>query len=165
VAATLAEIEAHIQNGTWELTHLPPSKRAISSQWVFKIKQTPEGLINKYKGWVVAQGFSQVLGIHYNEVFALTAWMAAMRAVIMIAAAEDLELESVDISMAFLNGDIDAEIYMKIPEGLKVEGEPQPGKDPKWWVVHLLKGLYGIKQGPQIWALKLHSVLMAIGFK
>jgi len=67
--------------------------------------------------------------------------------------------------MAFLNGDIDTEIYMKIPEGLKVEGEPQPGKDPKQWVVHLLKGLYCIKQGPQIWALKLHSVLMAIGFK
>jgi len=142
VATALAEIKAHIQNGTWELTQLPPGKKAISSWWVFKIKQMPEGLINKYKGWVVAQGFSQVPGIHYNEVFALTACMAAMRAVIVIAAAEDLELESIDISMAFLNRDIDAEIYMKIPEGLKVEGEPQPGEDPKRWVVHLLKGLY-----------------------
>jgi len=165
VAATLAEIKAHIQNGTWELTQLPPGKRAISSQWVFKIKWMPEGLIDKYKGRVVAQGFSQVPGIHYNEVFALTACMAAMRAIIAIAAAEDLELESIDISMAFLNGDIDVEIYMKIPEGLEVEGEPQPSKDPKRWVVHLLKGLYGIKQGPRIWALKLHSVLMTIGFK
>jgi len=37
---------------------------------------------------------------------------------------------------------------MKIPEGLEVEEEPWPSKDPKWWVVHLLKGLYSIKQGP-----------------
>ena len=146
VAAALAEIEAHIQNGTWELTQLPPGKRAIGSRWVFKIKRTPEGLIDKYKRRVVAQGFSQVPGIHYNEVFASTACMAAMQAVIAIATAEDLELESVDISTAFLNGDIDAEIYMKIPEGLEVEGEPRPGEDPKRWVVRLLKGLYGIKQ-------------------
>jgi len=78
VAAALTKIEAHIQNGIWELTQLPPSKRAIGSWWVFKIKQMPEGLIDKYKGQVVAQGFSQVLGINYNEVFALTGHMAAM---------------------------------------------------------------------------------------
>ena len=165
VAAALAEIEAHLQNGTWELAQLPPGRRAIGSRWVFKIKRTPEGFIDKYKGRVVAQGFSQIQGIHYNEVFASTARMAAMRTVMAIAAAEDLELESVDVSTAFLNGEIDAEIYMKIPEGLEVEGDPQPGEDPKRWVVRLLKGLYGIKQGPRIWALKLHLVLLAIGFE
>src|SRR5260370_23953433 len=83
----------------------------------------------------------------------------------VIAAAEDLELESVDISTAFLNGEIDTELYMRIPEGLKVEGELGPGEDPKRWVLWLLKGIYGIKQGPRIWALKLHSVLTTIGFE
>jgi hypothetical protein len=165
VAAALAEIEAHLQNGTWELAQLPPGRRAIGSRWVFKIKRLPDGSIDKYKGRIVAQGFSQVQGIHYNEIFASTARMAAMRAVLAIAAAEDLELESVDISTAFLNGDIDAEVYMKVPEGLEVEGDPRPGEDPKRWVVRLLKGLYGIKQGPRIWALKLHSVLTSIGFE
>jgi len=125
----------------------------------------PEGFINKYKGWVVAQGYSQIQGIHYNKVFASTARMAAMHMVMAIAAGEDLELELVDISTAFLNGEIDVEIYMKIPEGLKVDGDPQPREDLKCWVVHLLKGLYGIKQGPHIWALKLHSVLLTIGFE
>ena len=91
--------------------------------------------------------------------------MAAMRTVIAIAATEDLELESVDVSTAFLNGSIDAEIYMTIPNGLEVDGDPGPGEDPKCWVVRLLKGLYGIKQGPRIWALKLHSVLTGIGFE
>ena len=163
--AAYAELQAHVTNGTWELAQLPPGKRAIGSRWVFKVKRKPDGSIDKYKGRVVAQGYSQIAGIHYGEVFASTARMAAMRAVIAQAAIEDMELETVDISTAFLNGDIDREIYMKIPEGLEVDGEPAPGEDPKKWVLRLLKGLYGIKQGPRIWALKLHSVLSEIGFE
>jgi len=131
IAAALAEIEAHLTNGTWELAQLPPGRRAIGSRWVFKLKRKPDGSVDKYKGRIVAQGFSQVRGIHYNEVFASTARMAAMRTVIAIAAAEDLELHSVDVSTAFLNGEIDAEVYMKIPDGLSVEGDPAPGEDPK----------------------------------
>ena len=73
INAALVEIEAHIQNGTWELAQLPLGKQAIGSQWVFKIKRTPEGLIEKYKGHIVAQGFSQIHGIHYTEIFASTA--------------------------------------------------------------------------------------------
>jgi transposase InsO family protein len=165
ISAALAEIEAHVENGTWKLAQLPPGKRAIGSRWVFKVKRKPDGSIDKYKGRIVAQGFSQVRGIHYNEIFASTARMAAMRAVIAMAAVEDLELDSVDVSTAFLNGEIDAEIYMRIPEGLSVDGDPAPGEDPKRWVVQLLKGLYGIKQGPRIWSLKLHSVLTGIGFE
>ena len=91
--------------------------------------------------------------------------MAAVCTVIVLAALKDLELEAVDILTAFLNGEIDAEIYMKIPEGLEVDGKPLPGEDPKCWVVQLLKGLYGIKQGPHIWSLKLHSILTSIGFR
>jgi len=165
VGAALKEIKAHLQNGTWELAQLPSGKRAIGSRWVFKIKRMPEGLVEKYKGQLVAQGFSQIPGIHYGEVFASTACFAAVRTVMALAAAEDLELEAVDISMAFLNGEIDAEVYMRIPEGFVVEGEPREGEDPKRWVVKLLKGLYGIKQGPRLWALKLHSVLVSIGFQ
>jgi len=60
VGATLKEIDAHLQNGTWEPAQLPPGRHTIGSQWVFKIKRMPEGLIKKYKGWLVAQGFSQV---------------------------------------------------------------------------------------------------------
>ena len=160
-----AELQAHVINGTWELAQLPPGKCAIGSRWVFKVKRKLDGSIDKYKGWVVAQGYSQIARIHYGEVFASTAHMATMRAVIALAAIEDLELETVDISMAFLNGDIDKEIYMRIPEGLEVDGEPAPGEDLKRWVLQLLKGLYRIKQGPWIWALKLHSVLMEIGFE
>lgn len=73
VDTALAEINAHVQNGTWVLTQLPPGRQAISSCWVFKVKQLPDGSVDKYKGHIVAQGFLQVQGIHYNDVFAPTA--------------------------------------------------------------------------------------------
>jgi hypothetical protein len=163
--AAYAELQAHVTNGTWELIQLPPSKHVISSWWVFKVKRKPDRLINKYKGRIVAQGYSQVPRIHYGEIFTSTVCMATMRTVIALAAIKDLELETVDILMAFLNGDINKEIYMKIPEGLKVDSEPALGKDPRKWVLQLLKGLYGIKQGLHIWALKLHLVLTKISFE
>lgn len=164
VEAVLKEIEAHVQNGMWELAQLPPGCCAIGSRWVFKVKQMPDGLVNKYKGCLVAQGFSQVPGVHYGEAFASTAHFAAVWTVMALAVAEDLELEAVDISTVFLNGDIDTKLYMKIPKGFGVEGKLRNGKDPKRWVVRLLKGLYSIKQGPRLWGLKLHSVLTSLGF-
>ena len=106
IDAALSEIDTHVRNGTWVLTQLPLGRRAIGSHWVFKVKRLPDGSIDKYKGRIMAQGFSQVQGIHYNEVFAPTACMATMHTVLTIAAIEDLKLETVDISTAFLNGDI-----------------------------------------------------------
>jgi len=95
IAMALAEIEAHLENGTWELAQLLPGRRAIGSRWVFKVKQKPDRSIDKYKGRIVTQGFSQVQGIHYNKVFASAARMAVMCVVITMAATEDLELECV----------------------------------------------------------------------
>jgi hypothetical protein len=73
---------------------------------------------------------------------------------------EDWELELIDISTAFLNGDIDAEVYMQ-----KLEGVEFPGFEGSEWVLQLLKGLYGIKQGLRIWSKKLHTALTSIGFQ
>ena len=63
-----------------------------------------------------------------------------------IASGKDPSLETVDTSTASLNGEIDTELYTRIPEGVEVEGEPLDSEDPKRWVVRLLKGLYGINK-------------------
>jgi Reverse transcriptase (RNA-dependent DNA polymerase) len=70
-----------------------------------------------------------------------------------------MELESIDISTAFLNGEIDTEVFMQKPEGIEM-----PGFEGPEWVLQLLKGLYRIKQGPCLWSQKLHTVLSEIGF-
>ena len=116
------EIEAHRVNGTWRVCALPPGKRAIGCKWVFRLKRNADGLIECYKARLVAQGFSQRPGFEYTEIFAPTICLATMRLILAKAALEDPHMTTIDISHAFINGDLDEEIYMKPPLGFK-EGE------------------------------------------
>ena len=155
--AACKEIDALLENKTWELAKLPPGRKAIGSRWVFVIKHKADGSVERYKARLVAQGYSQRPGLDYGETYASTVKWATLRAILAIAAFEDLEVESVDISSAFLNGEIDAEIYMQQPEGF-TQGD-------KTDVLRLLKSIYGLKQASRIWHDKLDSVLSTIGFK
>ncbi len=83
--------------------------------------------------------------------------LRTIRTTFAIAAAEDLELRSVDISAAFTNGDLDEYIYMRQPDGFH-EGGPNR-------VCKLKKSLYGLKQAARQWNIKLHSALTEMGFK
>ena len=155
-AATL-EYNTLVENGTWEIVDLPKDQKAIGSGWVFKVKHHSDGSIERYKARIVAKGYSQRPGLDYNESFAPTFRPATLRIIIALAAVEDLELRSVDITSAFTNGDLDEVIYMKQPEGFEIGG---PDK-----VCRLLKSLYGLKQSARQWNKKLHSVLTELGFK
>jgi hypothetical protein len=116
--AAAVEMQAHLDNGTWELVKLPAGQQAIGSKWVFKIKRNADGSIKRYKACLVAQSFSQRPGIDFTETFVPTTKWAALRSIFAFAAFEDLELESVDISKAYLNGKLkDVKVYMKQPEG------------------------------------------------
>ena len=154
--ALLLEINNLIANGTWEICDLPSGMRAIGCKWVFAIKRNPDGSIERYKVRLVAKGFSQRPGYDYVETFAPTVRMATIRTVLALAALEDLELHSLDISQAFINGDLDTEIYMEMPEGW--DGA-QKGK-----VLCLKKALYGLKQAGRLWNKKLHSTLESLAF-
>ncbi len=96
---------------------LPPGEKAIASSWVFRIKRHSDGSIERYKARIVDQGCSQRPGRDYLEVHAPTPRPATIRTTFAIAAAEDLELHSVDISAAFTNADLDEYIYMRQPNG------------------------------------------------
>jgi len=114
--------------------------------------------MERYKARTVAQGFSQRPGLEFGETFAPTTKWAALRSILAIAALEDLELESVDISTAYLNGVMPAEheVFMKQPPGFEQRGAE--------WVCRLKKGLYGLKQGGYLWYKELESKLRGIGF-
>ena len=150
------EIEAHSQNGTWELADLPAGRRAIGSRWVFKVKRTADGSIERYKARLVAKGFSQRPGFDFNETFAPTARFSAIRTILALSALEDLHLQSIDISHAFINGDLEEEVFMEQPEGFE-QGEPGQ-------VLRLKRSLYGLKQASRMWYQKLQTVLIDIGF-
>ena len=151
------EMNAHLENGTWTITLLPPGQKAIGSKWVYKIKHHADGTVERYKGRIVAKGYNQRPGFDFLETFASTMRLPTIRIVLALAAIEDLDLRSVDISHAFINGDIDAEIYMKQPEGYE-QGGPNH-------VCKLNKSLYGLKQSARLWSEKLAGAMAQMGFK
>jgi len=62
-----------------------------------------------------------------------------------------------DVHNVFLHGDLDDEVYMKLPPGFQ---ESQPGA-----VCKLQKSLYGLRQTPMCWFVKLSSALTHYGFQ
>ncbi|RDB28603.1 Retrovirus-related Pol polyprotein from transposon TNT 1-94 [Hypsizygus marmoreus] len=160
------EMNALKVNGTWRVVYLPAGKKAIGSRWVFKVKHLPDGAVDRFKARVVAQGFSQRPGIDFDETFAPTARWNAVRTILALAAIEDMHLESVDISSAFLNGVVDAELYLRFPDGFPQDVPPNtaqlPGDGPPVALLH--KGLYGLKQSAYLWHKKMHEVFLLLGF-
>lgn len=102
-------------------------------RWVFKVKRKADGSIERYKARLVAKGFSQRPGFDFEQTFAPTAKWAALRAILALAALEDLEVETVDISNAYLNGELEHDVYMQEPEGFQQLG---PG-----WALKLIKSM------------------------
>lgn len=155
-AAAQEEINAHLENGTWVSSPLPPGKKAIPCRWVFAKKYNADGSVERLKARLVAKGFSQRPGFDYVETFDPTVRMASVRTVLALAALEDLDLRSVDISHAYINGTLEEEIYMQQPDGFHFG---KPGE-----VLRLVKSLYGLKQPGRIWYLGLRKVLKQEGF-
>ena len=120
-AAAQEEIEAHIANGTWTPCPLPPGKTAIGCQWVLSQKFLSDGELERYKARLVAKGFTQIEGIDYTETFAPVSKFTSIRAILAIAAQEDLEIHQMDVKSAFLNGNLSEEIYMKCPPGFEAD--------------------------------------------
>jgi len=122
-----------------------------------KVKHNADGSLDCYKARLVAKGYSQCPGFDFKKTFAPTVRYATIWIILAITALEDLELRSVDISHAYLNGELEEEIYMQQPEGFEVGGLD--------YVCRLLKSLYGLKQAARVWNKLLHSVLSKMGFK
>ena len=108
----MAALEAF---GTWKLVELPPGRKAIGCRWVFKRKENADGSQERYRSRLVAQGFAQKPHLEYTETYAPVAKFASLRTVLAIAAIENMEVHSMDVSSAFLNGKMDTLVHMRQP--------------------------------------------------
>lgn len=117
-----------------------------------------DGSIDKYKARLVVKGYKQKEGIDYFDTYSPVTRITSIRMLIAIAAVNNLEIHQMDVKTAFLNGDLNEEIYMEQPEGFVA-----PGKERK--VCKLVKSLYGLKQAPKQWHEKFDNVMMSNGFR
>lgn len=142
-----------MKNNTWSLVDLPTNKRALPSKWVFKTKTNEAGQVVRFKARLVIKGFAQRKGIDYEEIYSPVVRYATIRLLVSLAAKHNMDIEQMDAVSAFLQGEIDADIYMAQPE-MYMQGSK---------VCHLHKSIYGLKQASRLWNTKLNNVLQSIG--
>lgn len=155
--AMQSEYDSIMKNETWYLTDLPLGKKAIGVKWVYKIKRNADGTVSRYKARLVAKGYAQEKGIDYDETFAPTSRMTTVRCMLALAGQFGWTIHQLDITTAFLNGDIHEEVYVQQPTGFRVRGQEAK-------VCRLQKALYGLKQSPRAWYEKIDSYLASQGF-
>jgi len=108
------ELDTLEKAGTWELVDPPPNANIVGSKWVFCAKKDAAGNIVCYKACLVAQGFFQVPGIDYFNMYAPVAKLASIWTILTYAACQNLELHQIDIKGTYLNGKLNESevIYM-----------------------------------------------------
>ena len=151
-------MESLISNRTWKLVDLPPGCKTIDCKWVLRKKLKPDGSIDKFKTRLVVKGFKQKADLDFFDTFSLVTRITSIRLLIAIAAIFYLKIHQMDVKTAFLNGDLEEEIYMDQPEGFV-----EPGQESK--VCELTKSLYGLKQAPKQWHEKFDSYMIENGYK
>ena len=113
--------------------------------------------MERYKARLVAQGFSQKYGQDYDETFSPVVRFESLRMIIALSVQRCLKVHQMDVTTAFLNGELNDEVYMKQPEGYVVKGKEN-------LVCKLKKSIYGLKQSPRCWNSVLDQFLKKIGF-
>lgn len=153
LGAEKVEYDSLIENKTWILVPRPKDKPVVSCRWVYDIKHD-----GRLKARLVARGFTQIWGENYHETFSPITRYESIRYLIAHAALEDWEMETMDIKTAFLNGDLEEEIYMEQPEGWAIKGKED-------YICLLKKAIYGLKQASRQWNAKIHQSLLNLEFK
>jgi hypothetical protein len=153
--AMQAELDSLIKHGTFTLVPRMEGMPLIPTKWVFKIKRDEKGRVDKYKARIVAKGFKQIAGRDYSEVYAPVGRHTTFRALLTEVVLSDLELIHIDVRTAFLNGELEEEIYVTPPPGY--------ASSKHAWLLH--KALYGLKQAGRAWHLHLKAILREMGLK
>ncbi|RVW16046.1 Retrovirus-related Pol polyprotein from transposon TNT 1-94 [Vitis vinifera] len=116
------EMDSIMSNQTWELVDLPPGSKPIGCKWVFRRKYHTDGMIQTFKARLVAKGFKQREGIDYFDTYAPVARTTSIRILFALASIHNLFVHQMDVKTAFLNGDLNEEVYMEQPEGFVLLG-------------------------------------------
>jgi len=120
-------------------------KSVVGCRWIFAIKVGPDGTIDCLKARLVAKGYTQIFGLDYGDIFSPVAKMVSVRLFIAMVALQQCPLYQLNVKNAFLNRDLQEEIYMEQPPSFVSQGESSG------LVCRLRKSLYGLKQYLRAW--------------
>ena len=155
--AMKSEVQSMYDNQVWDLVDAPLGVKPVENKWVFKRKTDMDGNLTTYKARLVAKGYRQVQGIDYEETFSPVAMFKSIRILLAIAAFYDYEIWQMDVKTAFLNGDLEEEVYMVQPEGFI---DPENAKK----ICKLKRSIYGLKQASRSWNIRFDREIKKLGF-
>ena len=152
------ELHQFVRNDVWELVPRPKDTNVINTKWIFKNNTNEDGEIIRNKSRLVAQGYTQVEGIDFDESFAPVARLESIQILLSIACIMNFKLYQMDVKSAFLNRFLNEEVFVEQPKGFQ---------DPHFidHVLRLKKALYGLKQALRAWYDRLTTYLLDHGFK
>ena len=142
---------------TWDLVPAPEGINILTSRWVFTVKLKPDGTVECLKARLVARGNEQEEGLDYLETFSPVVRTATIRLVLQVAITKGWSLKQLDVSSAFLHGELQEPVYMFQPPGFVDPQKPNH-------VCRLTKALYGLKQAPMAWFDTFSNFLIDFGF-
>ena len=119
IAAMQDELLQFHRNDVWTLVKQPEGVNVIGTKWIFKNKTDEFGNTVRNKARLVAQGYSQIEGMDYDETFAPVARIESVRLLLSISCSLKIKLFQMDVKTAFLNGIIKEDIYVAQPKGFE----------------------------------------------
>ena len=152
------ELHQFVRNDMWELVPRPRGVNVIETKWIFKNKSDEHGTMIENKSKLIAQGYTQVEGIDFDETFAPVTRLKSIRILLAIASHLNFKLYQMNVKSAFLNRMLQEEVYVEQPKGFVDPHRPDD-------VYKLKKALYGFKQAPKAWYDRLTAYLTKHGFK
>ncbi|CAJ2652046.1 unnamed protein product [Trifolium pratense] len=158
IEAMQDELTQFRRSDVWDLVPRPNGVNVIGTKWVFKNKSDENGVVTRNKARLVAQGYTQVEGLDFDETFAPVARLESIRLLLGIACIFKFKLYQMDVKSAFLNGYLHEEVYVEQPKGFVDPANPDH-------VYKLKKALYGLKQAPRAWYERLTNFLVSQGYR
>lgn len=178
--AIYEEMKCLVEHDTWDIVEKPIDAKVIGSRIVLRDKYGSDGQLRKAR--LVARGFSQRPGVDFHDTFAPVARLGSFRLLVTLSVKYGLTINQWDVTTAYLNSEINAEIYMSKPPLLHemlqrmIKEKPNTSISAKAkkmmsdikgddQVCRLNRAIYGLKQAGRQWYNRLNEVLQSIGLK
>ncbi|KFD64092.1 hypothetical protein M514_23802 [Trichuris suis] len=182
--AIKTEILSLVENNSWFIVERPSDLQIVGSRLVLCNKFKSDGSLERRKARLVAKGYTQQRGTDFKKTFAPVVRLNSIRTLMALTVEKGLTVHQLGIATAFLNGDLEEEIYMQLPDLLEKMLEEivqenvlcsqilstarvwlQQLRKLKYPVCKLRKAIYGLKQSSRQWYKKLDEKLRYLGMK
>ena len=153
-----SELDSMYSNQVWDLVKAPNDIKPVDCEWVYKRKKGIDGKVETFKARLMAKGYTQKEDIDYEEIFSPVVMLKSIRILLSITTHYDYEIWQMDVKTAFLNGNLEEEIYMLQSEGFIA-------KNQEHMVCKLKRSIYGLKQASRSWNIRFNQVIKSFGFE